>query len=97
MTYSNWLATNTCPDHLPNDVSWRLSLLWVQRRYLVLIDGVLHHRWDDVPGGGGVCKHLQLVLPGNLVKSVLEGLHSTLVGDHMGAAKTLAKVHARFY
>ena len=91
-----WLETNTCPDHLPNDVSWRLSSLWVQRRYLVLIDGVLHRRWEDVPGGG-VCKHLQLVLPGNLVKSVLEGLHSTLVGGHMGAAKTLAKVRARFY
>ena len=61
-----------------------------------MIDGVLHRRWEDVPGGG-VCKHLQLVLPGNLVKSVLEGLHSTLVGGHMGAAKTLAKVHAQFY
>ena len=53
-------------------------------------------RWEDVPGGG-VCKHLQLVLPGNLVKSVLEGLHSNLVGGHMGAVKTLAKVRARFY
>ena len=39
---------------------------------------------------------MYLVLPGNLVKSVLEGLHSTLVGGHMGAAKTLAKVCARF-
>ena len=34
------------------------------------MDGVLNRRWEDVPGGG-VCKHLQLVLPGNLVKSVL--------------------------
>ena len=91
-----WLETNTCLDRLPNDVSWRLSSLWVQRRYLVLIDGVLHRRWEDVPGGG-VCKHLQLLLPGNLVRSVLEGLHSTLVGGHTGAAKTLAKVRAQFY
>ena len=91
-----WLETSTCLDRLPNDVSGRLSSLRVQRRYLVLIDGVLLRRWEDVPGGG-VCKHLQLVLPGNLVKSVLEGLRSTLVGGHMGAAKTLAKVRARFY
>ena len=42
-------------------------------------------------------RHLQLVLPANLVKNVLEGLHSTLVGGHMGAAKTLEKVRARFY
>ena len=66
----------------------------------VLINEVLHRRWEDVPGGG-VCKHLHLVLPGNLVKSALEGLHSTYfggcMGGHMGAAKTLVKVRARFY
>ena len=61
-----------------------------------MVDGVLHRGWEDIPDGG-VCKHLQLVLPGNIVKSVLEGLHSTLVGGHMRAAKTLAKVCARFY
>ena len=28
-----WLKRNTCLDRLPNDVSWRLSSLWVQRRW----------------------------------------------------------------
>ena len=41
--------------------------------------------------------YLQLVLPASLVKNVLEGLHSTLVSGHMGAAKTLQKVRARFF
>ena len=67
-----------------------------QRRYLTLRDGVLHRIWEDIPGGG-VGRHLQLVLPASLVKNVLEGLHSTLMGGHMGAAKTLEKVRARFY
>ena len=52
--------------------------------------------YGGIPGGG-VGRHLQLVLLASLVKNVLEGLHSTLVGGHMGAAKTLEKVRARFY
>ena len=32
-----------------------------------------------------------LVLPANLVNGVLEGLHNTLVGGHMGERKTLGK------
>ena len=92
----SWLEMNTFPDKCPRGVSWKLSSLWVQRRYLTLRDGILHRIWEDVPGGG-VGRHLQLVLPANLVKNVLEGLHSTLVGGHMGAAKTLEKVRARFY
>ena len=42
-------------------------------------------------------KRLQLVLPSKLVPVVLEGLHSSLVGGHMGAKKTLDKVRCRFY
>ena len=60
----------------------------------MMYPGGFHHYGSKE---GGVCKHLQLVLSGNLVKTVLEGLHSTSVGGHMGAAKTLAKVRARFY
>ena len=37
-------------------------------------------------------KRLQLVLPSKLVPAVLEGSHSSLVGGHMGAKKTLDKV-----
>ena len=48
----------------------------------------LHHIWQDIPGGG-VGRHLQVVLPASLVKNELEGLHSTLVGEHMVTAKTL--------
>ena len=42
-------------------------------------------------------RHLQLVLPANLVNGVLEGLHNTLVGGHMGERKTLEKVCACSY
>ena len=48
-------------------------------------------------GGGGLNNRLQLVLPSQLVPVVLEGLHSSLVGGHMGVKKTLDKVRCRFY
>ena len=36
----------------------------------------------------GLNKRLQLVFPSKLVPAVLKGLHSSLVGGHMGAKKT---------
>ena len=57
---------------------------------------MLYRCWEDIPGGG-TGRHLQPVLPANLVNGVLEGLHNTLVGGHMGERKTLEKVRARFY
>ena len=57
---------------------------------------ILYRQWEDVQGRG-LNKTLQLVLPSSLVPAVLEGLHSSLVGGHMGAKKTLDKVRCRFY
>eukprot|EP00731_Ephydatia_muelleri_P030185 Em0021g708a len=91
-----WLETDATPTGCPKDASWRLASLWVQRRYLTLQHGVLYRCWEDIPGGG-TGRHLQLVLPAKLVNGVLEGLHNTLVGGHMGERKTLEKVRARFY
>eukprot|EP00731_Ephydatia_muelleri_P009146 Em0004g1484a len=42
---------------------------------------------------GGTGRHLQLVLPAKLVNGVLEGLHNTLVGGHMGERKTKSPSH----
>eukprot|EP00731_Ephydatia_muelleri_P019461 Em0012g286a len=91
-----WLETDATPTGCPKDASWKLASLWVQRRYLTLQHGVLYRCWEDIPGGG-TGRHLQLVLPAKLVNGVLEGLHNTLVGGHMGERKTLEKVRARFY
>ena len=45
----------------------------------------------------GVVQHFKLVLPANSVDGVLEGLHNTLVGGHMGERKPLEKGHGSFY
>ena len=58
--------------------------------------GVLYCKWK-IYQVVGVCKHMypQLVLPSKLVKSMLEGLHSALVGVLHGETKL--KVCARCY
>eukprot|EP00731_Ephydatia_muelleri_P034012 Em0044g32a len=59
-------------------------------------DGVLFRQWEDVPGKG--CnKHLQLVVPRSWIGSVLQQLHSSPSGGHLGMFKTLEKVRSRFY
>ena len=84
-----YLTEHKDPSQCSSEVQKR-AIRSKARRFFVH-DGVMYFK-KIAKGKVCTCKGLQLVLPGNLVKSVLEGLHSTLVGGHMGAAKTLAKV-----
>ena len=72
------------------------TVLWHQRAYLTMCDGILYRHWKDVPGGG-TQPRLQLLLPPNIVPEVLQGLHSSPTGGHLGISKTLEKARARFY
>ena len=92
----NWLKTDTLPVQFPRHVSHRLQTLWSQRQQLVLRNDLLYRQWEDVPHRGA-CKRLQLVLPPALVPVVLEELHDSTTGGHLGVTKTLEKVRQRFY
>eukprot|EP00731_Ephydatia_muelleri_P011498 Em0006g392a len=91
-----WLETKTLPKVFPKNASSHVKALWSQCHHLVMQNKILYRQWEDVQGRG-LNKTLQLVLPSSLVPAVLEGLHSSLVGGHMGAKKTLDKVRCRFY
>ena len=73
-----------------------MQTLWAQQKYLVLQNGVLYRRWEDIPGKG-LNKCLQFVLPQDLVPTVLEQLHNAPSGSHLGVSKTVEKVRRRFY
>ena len=70
-----WLHSHTIPPKCPQGSPY-LKTLWHQRSYLTLRDGILHRRWEDVPGGGAQPR-LQLLLPPRMVPEVLHGLHSS--------------------
>ena len=91
-----WLSSKSVPYCVPKGSSIQLQSLWTQRRYLLLKDGILYRRWEDVPGKG-LHKKLQLVLPQQLVTEVLTKLHNATTGGHLGAKKTLERVRTRFY
>ena len=91
-----WLQEKSVPLHFPKVASRALQTLWLQRKFLTLRDGILYRCWEDVPGGGKN-KRLQLVLPHKMRTQVLEGLHNSRSGSHLGVMKTLQKVQYRFY
>ena len=92
----SWIENSSPPAALPSEGSYTLQTLWAQYKHLVVRDGVLFRQWEDVPGKG--CnKHLQLVVPRSWIGSVLQQLHSSPSGGHLGMFKTLEKVRSRFY
>ena len=92
----SWIENSSPPAALPSEGSYTLQTLWAQYEHLVIRDGVLFRQWEDVPGKG--CnKHLQLVVPRSSIGSVLQQLHSSPSGGHLGIFKTLEKVRSRFY
>ena len=58
-----------------------------------LINGVVYQEKEDVEGN----TQLKYVLPIHTVDRVLEALHSTVYGAHLGRKKTKAKALERFY
>ena len=91
-----WLSSKSVPYRVLKDSSIQLQSLWTQQHYLLLKDGILYRRWEDVPGKG-LHKGLQLVLPQQLVTEVLTKLHDATTGGHLGAKKTPERVRTRFY
>ncbi|KAL5516500.1 hypothetical protein EMCRGX_G001844 [Ephydatia muelleri] len=85
-----WVESNSFPKSFPKDGGYWLQTLWAQQKYLVLQNGVLYRRWEDIPGKG-LNKCLQFVLPQDLVPTVLEQLHNAPSGSHLGVSKTVEK------
>eukprot|EP00731_Ephydatia_muelleri_P008795 Em0004g1133a len=86
-----WMENDSIPRVFPKHLSSHTQALWAQSSYLVLQNGVLYRRWEDVPCKG-LHRRLQLVLPPTLVPVLLEALHSSIRGGHFGTSKTLAKL-----
>lgn len=69
----------------------RLNHLWNK---LVVKHGVLWRQYEDVRG---TSTWLQLVVPHCLQEEILHDLHGGVMGGHLGAEKSLAKLKERFY
>ena len=68
--------------------------LWLQFDQLQLNNGVLMRL---APRPRPIQDVLQLVVPCQLQKEVLESLHNSVCGAHLGVKRTVGKVKSQFY
>ena len=92
----NWLGNNSLPLSFPKHAHIEVQALWNQRHSLKLVDGILYRQWKDLPNGGVNAK-LQLVILQHIISDVMNQVHDSPMGGHMGIAKTLEKLRQRFY
>ena len=79
---------------LPAGYSPTLRSLWSQWSRIIVQNGVLYRRWEEIEGQNSF---LQVVVPRSLVNKVLEALYCDKTAGHLGFEKTLTKVRSRFY
>ena len=66
-----WIMSHSVPTEFPKQSSHTVQTLWNQRNSLVLDQGVLFRRWEDIPRCGNQ-QTLQLVVPHKLIQCILE-------------------------
>ena len=69
----------------------QLFQLWDQ---LVIIDGVLHQKFEYFKGKPD---HFQLVVPNSMTDTVLEESHAGSLGGHLGEDRTLSHIREKFF
>ena len=93
----SWITTRSWPVDFPSHYSHPIQALWAQRHSLVMSEGVLNRKWEDVMNNGAE-QHLQVVLPKQLRDHILHHLHDhQLSGAHLGQDRTFKKIQQRFY
>ncbi|CAG2223500.1 unnamed protein product [Mytilus edulis] len=65
-------------------MSPEVKFYWSRLNSLILVNGILYRKWESYNG-----KHydLHIVLPANFKRFVLNQVHSTVTGGHLGAVK----------
>ena len=66
--------------------------LWKSKSLLKLIDGVLFYEWDYISH-----KKNKLVVPDTLKSEILENVHDSRIGGHLGIVNTIYKPKQSFY
>jgi len=79
----------------PNDKEARQILLNADN--FVVRNDILYHIWSPKRNAGISDSILQLVIPVNLVNTVLASTHDSVLAAHLGYNKTLTKIRQRYY
>ncbi|CAC5374212.1 unnamed protein product [Mytilus coruscus] len=69
---------------------------WSRLNSLILVNEILHRKWENYNGKHYACYDLHIVLPANFKRFVLNQVHNTVTGGHLGIRKTLSKIKQRY-
>jgi len=70
------------------------KIYWSQWESLVIKNGILYRKWETPNFKNYV---LQILVPKEKVKLILEEAHDSFSGEHFGVNKTLDRIRKRFY
>ncbi|CAC5395695.1 Retrovirus-related Pol polyprotein from transposon 297,Retrovirus-related Pol polyprotein from transposon 17.6 [Mytilus coruscus] len=77
-------------------MSSEVKFYWSRLNSLILVNGILYRKWETYNG-----KHydldLHIVRPANFKRFVLNQVHNTVTGGHLGVRKTLSKIKQRYF
>jgi len=76
------------------EMSPQVKDLWSKYEKLTIKDDTLYLLWENK---NGETVQSKLILPKELVRDVMYELHDSLIGGHLGIAKTYSKVMDIFY
>ena len=68
--------------------------MWLIRQQLVLRQGVLYKTWTPVGKGETIYR---LVVPRTLYKTIMQAMHDSVTGGHLGIRKSLSATRHSFY
>ena len=83
------------PHNVVKPYGQEVKDMWAQWDRLWLIDGVLFR--SGTPTAAGLDVPLQLVVPTSMRPAMMNELHGTKTGGHLGVNKTVASLRQKFY
>ena len=89
----SWLESDQPPSSSVLSLSSpAVKYYWLNRKQLVMKDGLLFYRWEKVAGS-----KLLFVVPRSLKEEILNSCHDIKASGHMGQKKTLARLKNTFH
>ena len=90
-----WKSNNKKPTW--SDISHtspEIKFYWSRLDSFIINDEILYRKWES---NNGKNYDLHLVIPKSLKSFVLNQVHNTLTGGHLGVRKTLYKIKKRYF
>lgn len=74
-------------------MSPEIKFFWARLESLIVINGILYRKWEKEKGK----PDLHLIIPESLKEMVMNQIHNSITGGHLGVKKCLSKIKSRYF